>query len=1211
MTEFNEFNLKDYNSSKNLFISASAGTGKTFTIKEIVKKLLTEKKAKLEEILIVTFTEKAVGELKDRIRKEISEANLTDVDADNAPIFTIHSFCQNTLKEFSFTANKPLKLDLIDESEIENFIDRWIRDELVNDTNFKKILELNSTDSLEGLKENFKAAISKFYLNENGVIDPSVVGLEINKINGKETEDSTIENLYSKAPEEVTAKDFYFIDDDFEKNYKILLQNKGNERFDLLREELEGNFGKYIISYNGTIVRTRNSDTVEFKDVLEYFKNLKENYDIPKITELFYRKNLPNLYKAWQEEKAKNKNQSFDDMIRNIREAVREEDSGLLKQLRAKYKYAIIDEFQDTNQKQWDIFSKIFLGVENHSIIVVGDEKQSIYAFQGSDVNVFNNAREEIKNARDEIEKSGGVLCMLPTNFRSTPDMVAACNLLFKNENDKNENGFFTSAKFNPSKCSAKKQGEAIIANIQPPKLNGEAISSFLISEENIFPEDFAELAVQQIARFCKKTDGKTALQIWDKDADDEKGGYRNVELNDFAVLARTKSEMKPFEYAFTEYGIPFSRYKNPSLYDGIECVHWVSLFSAINAPDFSERNRRYLSEALFTKFFNVPINEVLDKKYDDPSDKIRINLNKWKYLASKKQWGNLIETIFEDTGLEENLSSLSDLQSLSKFRQIGDYSCDYLYKKNCSLDELINHLTRLSKASSDEDSLDGGIVARGTDFKCVQIMTIHASKGLQFPVVISAAGFKGVNNKIPQAYLYHDDKNCYLGFTEEAKRKQRQELLKEWQRLFYVDFTRAESILILPRYDNWLNKEDNKGNRSVKVEYKFLYDSFKKFIEHASDDENKIVKTNVQKEIEKENLYEEIEIENLYEEIKIEENNSLKSEISEIVTGSSEKENDSKDSSSEEAQKKIVREFASKASDLNLGKHSYSSLTHSLPENEDEEEVKKSHNLSRFDEAETVPVKSNSYDKNNLKEKVSSDYPKGARLGEVIHEIFEKSDYTKAVDSELIKCCFRNQGWAEPKEEWLETSRSFAEDTLNAKIPAILGSNQLGKEFCLKEIPDQDKITEAEFTMNSENKAENAALKNYLTGFVDLIFKREIDGKEVYSVLDWKTDTVEEEDYADFEKLKEHVDKCYSIQRVLYSYCLIKWLKNFGDYSKLSESEIFENHFGGIYYALIRGCKSGTSNGIYAHTWKSWKNLEEAFTRICEELIGKDGEEK
>ena len=139
--------------------------------------------------------------------------------------------------------------------------------------------------------------------------------------------------------------------------------------------------------------------------------------------------------------------------------------------------------------------------------------------------------------------------------------------------------------------------------------------------------------------------------------------------------------------------------------------------------------------------------------------------------------------------------------------------------------------------------------------------------------------------------------------------------------------------------------------------------------------------------------------------------------------------------------------------------------------------------------------------------------------------------------------------------------------------------------------------------TAGLENSAlaQSVLLKNYCNGFIDLVFKRNINGNDVYSVLDWKSDSFEASQYSDGELLKKHTDDRYSIQRVLYSYSLIKWLASF--YKDESETQIFENHFGGIYYAYVRGCHADTCSGIYARTWKNWQELENTFKQILKDL--------
>ena len=166
--------------SQSLFIEASAGTGKTYTIQLMVAKLISLG-TPLKKILIVTYTEKAAGELKDRIRKKIDEVlvnrkidksdeteqPLSDTehtlftkayqDVDNAAIFTIHSFCQKALKEFAYDAGRPFDMSMIDDKEVNDLVEKFIRDNWSNDKDFKLLLDLEVKTSsfIRDLKEKF------------------------------------------------------------------------------------------------------------------------------------------------------------------------------------------------------------------------------------------------------------------------------------------------------------------------------------------------------------------------------------------------------------------------------------------------------------------------------------------------------------------------------------------------------------------------------------------------------------------------------------------------------------------------------------------------------------------------------------------------------------------------------------------------------------------------------------------------------------------------------------------------------------------------------------------------------------------------------------------------------------------------------------------------------------------------------------------------
>lgn len=1141
-----EFNAKDNTPLKgqSIYIKASAGTGKTYNIQKIVRQLLERKEVpQLEKILIVTFTEKAAGELRDRIRKELTGF---DADVDNAPIYTIHSFCQKTLEEFAFTANKPASLELIDEEEISDFIDRAIRDGLENNENFRtELIPLfenaeNKDSFIESLKKDLKQAVAKYYPDEK------IVELDANS-----------DSIYLKYEGKKEQKDYTFEDCDF-----------------LLEKEESGNYDE--VKKDITRVFT-GKDAANHKKNIEKYKKAR-----------FYGNILKSLYQAWQLEKSQNKQQSFNDMIRNVREAVCEKNSALKKELQKKYDVAIIDEFQDTNQQQWDIFREVFKN-DSHSLIVVGDPKQSIYAFQGADVNVYENAIGTFENGYK-----------LSHNYRSTDQMIEACNGLFEQDFFKDPD--ITFFKSEPPEAPGDKtlnatfDGKEIkpfwICNSEKKEKNEDG--NVKKSEVPISAEDFANLAVEKIVDCCTyDKNGKTRLQVYEK----KEKNFRNVSFKDFAVLAKTSSEMENIENAMKDSGIPFLRYKDKNLFRGIECKHWISLINAIASPDFTGHNRAFLSEALFTRFFDIPIENVTDEKYDSPTCDERKALIEWQMLAEDRKWAKLLESIFEKTQIEKRLSGLDNLQTLSKFRQIGEYIVEYLYKNDSSLDGVSRHLSRLVARTEGPDD-EGSLVARGTDFDCVQLMTIHASKGLEFPVVIAAGGFKQRNNQIPQVYLYHEEKKddegkpvgkyAKLSFSEDGKEKMKNEEEIEWQRLFYVAYTRASSLMILPNYE----KSRSGDKRIDNVFTKTITTSLSAFMQN---DANK-------------KLYENF--------IFSEENNrKLSKEVQEILKHKKEKESDG---TTEDSQKAVFTELKDARNRL-LKKNSYSSLGH------------KKIALNEYVSDKYKPEEEDDDDENLEETSELSDwdylkgYPRGSKLGLALHSIFEKIDFETALpiasassgkrisdyeelctDSDvkaLIEDSFSEQGLKideEDSKNWRKNTAQIVWNTLSARFKELTGEKE-GEAFSLREILLKDRSSEVEFNFMPEEFSSAPEIRNYFNGFIDLLFVRNVDGKEVYSLLDWKSDTLP--DYSESETAKHSVEK-YSIQMVLYSYCLVKWLKTFPKYSSMDYNEIYKNHFGGIYYVYLRGTKAGTDNGIFAQKWENWKMLNTIFNdKICKKM--------
>lgn len=1257
---------------KNFFIEASAGTGKTYTIQQIVAQLIDEG-CPLQKILIVTYTEKAAGELKDRIRKKMEEVldNSTDAvttekfdkalrEVDNASIFTIHSFCQKALKEYAYDAGRPFDLTMIDDKDVQTIVHLWARDKWPKDPLFQKILKNSGAiDSLEASLCNLLVAAINLYKGTdkseavNAKISANSAHSNSGNINPKEL--VVLDNISSNdILEEPKCFEDLSVFEGFTENLGTLEKNanlcfsKNKTIADFIEVLKEWTAGSPL--FDGKQFKatpTTKTWPLAAQNAFGYFGALKKSItDLPGIIETnqkhqFLYSQIRPLFDEWQKFKREIKAQSFNDMILSVHNAVLSEngngeESGLCQKLRSQYSFAIIDEFQDTNQLQWDIFKKLFLNVKDHSIFVVGDPKQSIYSFQGADVNVYHNATAEICNRKD-----------LEHNYRSTNSIIEACNRLFASPSFFGDSVDFKKSYApgekptdSPESKKAQKPG-ALMFNAKSQKW--EECKAFWISENKIDEEIFAQTCVEKIIECCSFIDTpdgpRTRLQVFNKNAGKCEGRagetHRNVTFKDFAILARTRTEMETIEESMKNAGVPYTRYKDDKLFYGRECAEWISLFKAINAVDFSSWNRRILNEVLITDFFAIRLSDVESEYFDDPMSEQRQMINRWKALAGKRRFAEMQECIYSESNIEKRLMDLSRLQNLTKLRQIGNYAINYLYNHSCTLGDLIRHLQGLANASGDVDDQDGNLVAKGSDFDAVQVMTIHASKGLEFPIVISVAGFKQMNKSASGPFLYHSGNDVRLGFGTNAKKARQKEELEEWSRLFYVNFTRPSSILILPRYSNWYDEKfDN-----VKEDFKFLAYSMNDFCVSENED-----------------LYCVIES---VKEWNPSWEKSLKQKVQNFILTPAQnllEQTQYSDDETEESQKEKIAQLQKDTRKLSITQHSYSTLAGKVDSNvgiDDENFNKEGHSEggsyveNNSDETEFTGVSVSQSEITRREAEIH--YPRGSKLGNALHSIFElvkfhefglnhpteDSIYGSTELSTLVEDMFKKQSlpiWNH-QEDWTNHTLHILWNTLNASLPGIEAGSAPGTDFKLTSIAPYHSKAEAQFNLNAttENNGEASAfLQSICKGFIDLMFMRkDSEGNIRYSILDWKSDVMPDGDYR-AENIRKRVDEDYSVQRVLYSYCLIKWLKQFyggsasinnaciegaeinldksaginnagieGAPEQLLESEIFDKYFGGIYYVFVRGCKAGTSDGVYAHTWKNYEELQKSYDNV------------
>ena len=1168
------FNIDNFHFGNNLYIDASAGTGKTYTIQQLVAKLVRGETRHtgipLSKILIVTYTDKATGELRDRIRQKmedcLAEENLECYrealqNIHTAPIFTIHSFCQKVLHDFAYEANSSFNLDVISDDGIETLIQQLIRDKWSFEATFIEML--NGPDFKMDLFINNFVNAAKYMMQNR---EAKCFSPDYNSLDG-------ILKCYPGAQNAWNV---------LIKNSSATAEHKLKTKTNILKLS---DFIEAIKAYDGTDKlfpgRTFNKNwqgiwkSNALNEAVDFFFGIQK-MDLQKASLKKYQEFIFNhvneLVDLWQREKHNGKSQSFSDMINDVHNSVMNGNGNLVQKLRETYRYAIIDEFQDTNQLQWDIFRTIFLDAPQNNIIVVGDPKQSIFSVQGADVDVYRRAIAEIGEINGR---------RLSTNNRSSDNIIEACNELFQED-------FFANNDFTNSEVPPTERKKAA------PKLNGNRTAPLWIS--CISDEfEFADFAVRKIVECCAPSDNdptKTALQIYDKD----KKVLRDVRFSDFAILSRTRSEMTALEKAMAQIGIPYTRYKDTNLFYDKECAHWISLLKALNAPDFSSWNRKLLNEALITDFFRVSLEKVEDESFICPGGHILNLFITWRQLVAKGRWAELQESIYQETEIDKYLSTPATLQQLAKIKQIGTYIFDFLYNNHVSLEEVIKHLQGLANASENLDDADGNLVAKGNDFDTVRLMTIHASKGLAFPITIITGGLRGDSNRKEREPFFFGYKNeKYIGFDAAVSREaSKEENHEEWRRLIYVAYTRAESLMIVPRYKIW-HEDVGDGEWRINPNKPFA------FLARAIE---RITKTKFAR----------LPQDDSYAKVKP---STLKKTVAQILHNSKKEEPDASELPN-------FGTLQQKVNNACIYQYSYSSLAAkkkvlddiSIDGNrtnrEDIVEGEDTAGIILIDDASALVQPCVKYDTSVTVANVPG-YPRGANLGDALHKVFEKLDFER-IGNLLNENAARNDSGLQnliaetyqgnsihiqEHPEWNGLTASFIWNTMNADLPEIHGNKATGNSFNLKDIPAAARRAEMGFHLDSHDPEDSLWMNRLCKGFIDLMFIRQGDNREdYYSILDWKSDVMSDEEYSDKEAISQKIETEYSVQRVLYSYLLIKWLKQF--YTELSEQQIFEQHFGGIYYALARGTHANTSNGIYCQTWKSFADLEKSYHNVA-----------
>lgn len=789
-------------------IEASAGTGKTFTIAALYLRLLLglggeaayPRAISVEELLVVTFTEAATEELRGRIRSNIHElriaclrgesdnplysallAEIADKDdaaktlllaerqMDEAAVFTIHGFCQRMLSLNAFESGMLFEQQLIeDESRLryQACADFWRRHCYPLTRDIAAVIH----DVWKGPRDLLKS------------LDRWLQG-EAPQLKSPPAPNETLAERHQQIIARIDSLKQQWREQVGE--IEGVLENSGLDR----RKFNRGNQGKWMEKVNAWA----QEETLSYQlpDALEKFaqsfllERTKAGGEPPvhplfsavesllasslTLTDLVLARAMVEIRDAVAREKRRRGELGFDDMLSRLDEALRG-DSGetLASAIRQRFPVAMIDEFQDTDPQQYRIFRRIWRRQPETALLLIGDPKQAIYAFRGADIFTYMKARGDV-----------AAHYTLDTNWRSSPGMVSSVNRLFS----LSDNPFmFHEIPFLPVKAAAKNKGLRFTVDAA----DVPAMNVWLMPGDTVGSGDYqtfmAQLCATQIRDWLSAGQRGRAL-LWRGETS------RPVQASDITVLVRNRLEAAQVREALQTLGIPSVYLSNrDSVFETLEAQELLWLLQAVLAPE----RENTLRSALATSMFGLTALDIENLNQDEQAwDALVEEFSEYRQIWRQRGVMPMLRALMTARHIAENLLAtrggerrLTDILHISELLQ---EAASQLESEHALVRWLAQHIAEPdSNAASQQMRLE-------SDKHLVQIVTIHKSKGLEYPLVWLP--FIARFRKQDQAF-YHDRETFAavldLGQDEASLELAEAERLAEDLRLLYVALTRA-----------------------------------------------------------------------------------------------------------------------------------------------------------------------------------------------------------------------------------------------------------------------------------------------------------------------------------------------------------------------------------------------------------------------------------
>ncbi|WP_431420100.1 exodeoxyribonuclease V subunit beta [Aeromonas dhakensis] len=1156
-------------------IEASAGTGKTYTIAGLYLRLLLghgplieegedagqpsahERPLSVTEILVVTFTEAATAELRGRIRGRIHEARLAfmrgeskdallaqllaevedhelaarrllaaERQMDEAAVFTIHGFCQRMLKQNAFESGSLFETEFLTD-------DSQLRLQAVSDYWRAEFYPVDKTlaSAVRALWPSPAALLREM----NGWLDNSE--LEMRPPAG----DETLAARHQAAMARIAA-----------------VKREWLAQVDEIRRQTDGHISRYTgKNYEGWLAKIADwaqdeASGYAIPKELERFgqtvleENLKKGGAVPTlplfseidallasrpgIRDLILQRAAVVVRSRMQASKRQAHQLSFDDLLKDLDGALGSSlGERLCERIRATYRVAMIDEFQDTDPQQYRIFHRLYGGHQDTALLMIGDPKQAIYGFRGADIFTYIQARRNVS-----------AHYTLGRNWRSSGALVAAVNGLF--ERAKDPFIYEADIPFLPVEAQGKSKALRLDGETAPV-LHCWQLTGQPTFNRGDYQSKMARATAAEIHRLLTLArEGKAQI------------GSEPVKAGDIAVLVRTGAEGKLVQQELTRLAIASVYLSNrESVLEQVEAREILLILHACQNPS----EERSLRAALATGLFDLDAKALDELASDERAWESAVQ----EFMEYRKVWHKrgvlaMLRALLHRRNLAASLlASPYGERRLTNFLHLGEL----LQQVSSELDGEYALLRWLGEAVNRQSGQDAEQILRlESERKLVQIVTIHKSKGLEYPLVFLPFICSHRSADTP---LYHEadeaGNRTILDLTgaEESLAEADKERLAEDLRLLYVALTRGV-------YATWLGLAPVRSGNGKSEKTDLHQTAIGYLLQKGEEGDAATLATAL---------------------------SALAEDLPGVAVGEPSLTRPAPlPAEEEQLGEPQVRRFGgtlerdwwiSSYSGLAAQGHGHSKGVLANP-GFDDEVVTEAAALAA-EEPVQAPQPS------------IFTFPKGARPGTLLHSLFETIDFQSAAGEPLaqhIATLLAQDGF---DESWAPVLQQQVEAVLDTPLETALLAES-GEPVRLRDLAPERKQVELEFflpmgrvtapaltalcqqhdPLSRGNKPLSfATVQGMLKGFIDLVF--EWQGR--WYLLDYKSNHLgmSPADYSRPALEQAMAEHRYDLQYQLYSLALHRLL------SLRLPGYDFDQHFGGVFYLFLRGMPQG---GIF-HT--------------------------